>query len=153
MGNISRVFGVLFILSGILIVLSPISSKFTGFAISESLPSTNQSLAGLWLITVGWSLLLIKRQKKAQAAMEFLMTYGWAILATILAIGTMMYFGIFVNEKSVSNSPLLSPPFIAQSEQWNPETEEYGISVTNGGPIDATISGISISKNRCTTTP
>lgn len=30
--------------------------------------------------------------KKAQAAMEFLMTYGWAILVVIVAIGALYYF-------------------------------------------------------------
>ena len=122
MKYLSRLFGVIFILIGILILLKPLSAKFTGLAISENPPSIEQNFAGLWLITVGWSLLLIKRQKKAQAATEFLMTYGWTILATILALGVMMYLGVFVNEKSVSNSPLLSPPFIAQGEEWNPTT-------------------------------
>lgn len=30
--------------------------------------------------------------KKGQAAMEFLMTYGWAILVVLIAIGALMYF-------------------------------------------------------------
>ena len=33
-------------------------------------------------------------QKKAQAAMEFLMTYGWALLVVIAAIGALAYFGV-----------------------------------------------------------
>jgi uncharacterized protein (UPF0333 family) len=32
--------------------------------------------------------------KKAQAAMEFLMTYGWAILVVLVAIGALAYFGV-----------------------------------------------------------
>ena len=32
--------------------------------------------------------------KKAQAAMEFLMTYGWAILVVMVVIGSLAYFGI-----------------------------------------------------------
>ncbi len=32
--------------------------------------------------------------KKGQAAMEFLMTYGWAILVVIAAIAALAYFGI-----------------------------------------------------------
>ncbi|MBD3204097.1 hypothetical protein GF327_07410 [Candidatus Woesearchaeota archaeon] len=32
--------------------------------------------------------------KKAQAAMEFLMTYGWAILVVIAAIAALAYFGV-----------------------------------------------------------
>jgi hypothetical protein len=32
--------------------------------------------------------------KKAQAAMEFLMTYGWAILVVLVVIGSLAYFGV-----------------------------------------------------------
>jgi uncharacterized protein (UPF0333 family) len=32
--------------------------------------------------------------KRAQAAMEFLMTYGWAILVVLVVIGALAYFGI-----------------------------------------------------------
>ena len=33
--------------------------------------------------------------KKAQAAIEFLMTYGWAILIVIVGLGTLVYAGVF----------------------------------------------------------
>ena len=33
--------------------------------------------------------------KKSQAAMEFLMTYGWAIVIVLVAIGALAYFGTF----------------------------------------------------------
>ncbi len=32
--------------------------------------------------------------KKGQAAMEFLMTYGWAILTVLIVIGALAYFGV-----------------------------------------------------------
>lgn len=32
--------------------------------------------------------------KKGQGAMEFLMTYGWAILVVLIAIGCLWYFGV-----------------------------------------------------------
>lgn len=32
--------------------------------------------------------------KRAQAALEFLMTYGWAILVVLAAIGALAYFGV-----------------------------------------------------------
>ena len=32
--------------------------------------------------------------KKAQEAMEFLMTYGWAIIVVLVAIGALAYFGV-----------------------------------------------------------
>jgi hypothetical protein len=34
------------------------------------------------------------REKKGQAAMEFLMTYGWAILVVLVVIGALAYFGV-----------------------------------------------------------
>lgn len=33
--------------------------------------------------------------KKSQYAMEFLMTYGWAILVVIAMVGALAYFGVF----------------------------------------------------------
>jgi len=37
----------------------------------------------------------MRENRKAQAAMEFLMQYGWAILAFLLVFGALFYFGIF----------------------------------------------------------
>ena len=33
-------------------------------------------------------------KKRAQAALEFIMTYGWAILVVLVAIGALAYFGV-----------------------------------------------------------
>jgi hypothetical protein len=41
----------------------------------------------------------IKMHYKSQAAMEFLMTYGWAIVIVMIMMGTLAYFGVF-NVKS-----------------------------------------------------
>ena len=35
-----------------------------------------------------------KANKKGQAAMEFLMTYGWAILVVLAAVAALAYFGV-----------------------------------------------------------
>ena len=37
---------------------------------------------------------MVKTFRKSQAAMEFLMTYGWAILVVLVAIGALAYFGV-----------------------------------------------------------
>ena len=50
-------------------------------------------------------------EKKGQAAMEFLMTYGWAILAAIIAISVLVYFGVFSPDRFVGSTGVLSPPF------------------------------------------
>ena len=38
--------------------------------------------------------LIITKSKKSQATMEFLMTYGWAILIVLTAIAALVYFGV-----------------------------------------------------------
>ena len=35
-----------------------------------------------------------RTKRKAQAALEFMMTYGWAIIAVLAAIGALAYFGV-----------------------------------------------------------
>nr|MCK4929953.1 hypothetical protein [Nanoarchaeota archaeon] len=40
------------------------------------------------------------KQEKAQAALEYLTTYGWAILAALIAIGALAYFG-FLNPSNL----------------------------------------------------
>jgi uncharacterized protein (UPF0333 family) len=37
--------------------------------------------------------------RKGQAAMEFLMTYGWAIIIVLAAIGALAYFGVLSPQK------------------------------------------------------
>ena len=41
----------------------------------------------------------MKEQKKAQAAIEFLATYGWAFLVILIAMGALSYFGILSPSK------------------------------------------------------
>lgn len=41
--------------------------------------------------------------KKAQAAMEFLMTYGWAILVVLVAVGALAYFGVLSPDNFLPN--------------------------------------------------
>ncbi len=50
-------------------------------------------------------------QRKGQAAMEFLMTYGWAILAAIIAIGVLAYFGVFSPGRLVAGAATANAPF------------------------------------------
>ncbi len=37
--------------------------------------------------------------KKSQVALEFIMTYGWAILVVLVAIGALAYFGVLSPDK------------------------------------------------------
>ena len=47
--------------------------------------------------------------KKAQAAMEFLMTYGWAILVVLVAIGALAYFGVLNPSRFLPSSCTIIP--------------------------------------------
>lgn len=47
--------------------------------------------------------------KKGQAAMEFLMTYGWAILVVLVAIGALAYFGVLNPSRFLPSSCTITP--------------------------------------------
>jgi len=46
--------------------------------------------------------------KKSQAALEFIMTYGWAILVVLVAIGALAYFGVLSPDKFLPSRCTLS---------------------------------------------
>ena len=50
-------------------------------------------------------------RKKGQAAMEFLMTYGWAILVVLVAIAALAYFGVLSPGRFLPKSATLEQPF------------------------------------------
>ncbi|MCA9478130.1 MAG: hypothetical protein KC535_03220 [Nanoarchaeota archaeon] len=49
-------------------------------------------------------------KRRAQAAMEFLMTYGWAILVVLLAIGALAYFGVLDPSRLLPESTTFPAP-------------------------------------------
>ncbi|HLC46713.1 MAG TPA: hypothetical protein VJI75_03140 [Candidatus Nanoarchaeia archaeon] len=61
-------------------------------------------------------------QKRAQAAMEFLLTYGWAILIVLVVIAALAYFGVlspskFLPEKCTFQPGILCKDFSAMRVQ------------------------------------
>ena len=46
--------------------------------------------------------------RKGQAAMEYLMTYGWAILIIIVVVGALFAMGVFKTSSAVACSPCFS---------------------------------------------
>ncbi len=50
-----------------------------------------------------------KMPKKAQAAMEFIMTYGWAILVVMVAIGALAYFGVLSPDRFLPERCVFPP--------------------------------------------
>ncbi len=57
--------------------------------------------------------------KKAQAAMEFLMTYGWAILVVLIAIGALAYFGVLKPDKFLPEKCVISTGSGVFCEEFN----------------------------------
>lgn len=81
--------------------------------------------------------------KKGQAAMEFLMTYGWAILAAIIAIGVLAYFGVFSPGTFISNSITVNAPF-GTTQELSITTTTISFVLRNGGGDSANISSIGV---------
>ncbi|MCH7568379.1 MAG: hypothetical protein IIA87_03075 [Nanoarchaeota archaeon] len=96
----------------------------------------------------------IKRlqDKKGQAAMEFLMTYGWAILAAIIAIGVLAYFGVFTPGKFVGGSAIVTAPFYVNAWNVQATANAVNLELRNNGGEAFTIISIDV-ENCATITP
>ena len=62
--------------------------------------------------------------KKGQAAMEFLMTYGWAILVVLIAIGASAYFGVLNPSRFLPESCTIEPGI---------SCDDFKVNATGGG--------------------
>ena len=92
--------------------------------------------------------LMLARYKKSQAAMEFLMTYGWAILVVLAAIAALAYFGVLSPEKFLPEKCVLEPGLTCSSSKITPTTST--LFIANG--LGRTITITSISVGSCTGT-
>ena len=82
-------------------------------------------------------------ERKGQAAMEFLMTYGWAILAAIIVIGVLAYFGVFSPGKYAPNTCVVSAPFYCNA--YNAiAASGVTIEIKNNGGDDYAIAGLNV---------
>jgi len=70
--------------------------------------------------------------KKGQAAMEFLMTYGWAILVVLIAIGALAYFGVLNPSRFLPESCTLVPGLGCDDFAVTAATDTVDIIVRNG---------------------
>ncbi|MCH8329707.1 MAG: hypothetical protein IIB81_04950 [Nanoarchaeota archaeon] len=88
------------------------------------------------------------KSKKSQAAMEFLMTYGWAILVVLAAIAALAYFGVLSPEKFLPEKCLMETGFTCISSKV--ESAQSTIIFSNGLGRSVIIDSIQI--GGCTTT-
>jgi hypothetical protein len=69
--------------------------------------------------------------RKGQAALEFMMTYGWAILVVLAAIGALSYFGILDPSKFTPDTCLASSGFACPGKPIV-TSENLTFSIVNG---------------------
>lgn len=94
------------------------------------------------------------KNRKAQAAMEFLMTYGWAILVVLVAIGALAYFGVLSPEKLIPDKCVISPGSGVSCDDYGAvaagaTTNAVNVRLKNVGADTITISKVSIETPSC----
>ncbi len=65
--------------------------------------------------------------KKAQAAMEFLMTYGWAIMVIFIVVGLLFALGIF--DLPVPSTCSIPNPYICRDMKVDSSTDVFTIKL------------------------
>ena len=65
---------------------------------------------------------MFRNKRNAQAAMEFLLTYGWAILVVLAAIAALAYFGVLSPERLLPEKCLLEPGLACVQHKVDPTT-------------------------------
>jgi len=71
-------------------------------------------------------------KKKAQAAMEFLMTYGWAILVVLVVIAALAYFGVLNPQQFLPRKCQFSQGLVCLDHKLDQSTENMSILISNG---------------------
>lgn len=93
--------------------------------------------------------------KKGQAAMEFLMTYGWAILVVLAAIGALAYFGVLSPDRFMPSKCLVSGGFSCVEYKLDDTANEARIYLQNNLGVDADYVNVTAKNkagNDCTVT-
>jgi uncharacterized protein (UPF0333 family) len=82
-------------------------------------------------------------KKRGQAAMEFLMTYGWAILAAIIVVGVLWY--IIGNPSNLAGKQFtLSAPLSANAFNFGTNGASLSLEIRNGAGNQITVSNVSV---------
>ena len=71
-------------------------------------------------------------QKRGQAAMEFLMTYGWALLVVLIAIGALAFFGVLNPSRFLPQSCVLGPGLACEDFKVTVNDRSIYMNVRNG---------------------
>jgi len=80
----------------------------------------------------------MKNFRKSQAAMEFLMTYGWAILVVLVAIGALAYFGVLSPDQFLPSKCVLPAGLSCIDFKIDSATDKVTVVLRNGLGSDLT---------------
>ncbi len=94
---------------------------------------------------------MMTNQKRGQAAMEFLMTYGWAILAAIIVVGVLWF--LIGNPSNLAGDRFtVSAPLVAEASSMSGTT--LSLEIRNGAGESINVTNINVASADCTdTTP
>jgi len=93
---------------------------------------------------------MILNNKKGQAAMEFLMTYGWALLVVLIAIGALAFFGLLNPSRFLPEKCELAPGLTCMdfNAKYSSDTSTNVTILLNNG-IGKTMKGVEINLTDC----
>lgn len=84
--------------------------------------------------------------KRGQAAMEFLMSYGWAILVVLAAISALAYFGVLDPHRTVPETCIFFPGI--SCDDYKVDTNGITLVITNGLGKDLESVSVSVLGNK-----
>lgn len=80
---------------------------------------------------------------RAQAALEFLLNYGWAILVVLVVIGALAYFGVLNPSRLVPERCAIAIPFGCSDQVLG--TDGMLLSISNNGRNNIVVSSVTVS--------
>ena len=83
-------------------------------------------------------------EKKSQAAIEFLVTYGWAILAVMVVIGALAYFGVFNTKRYINDECLFGNQLFCEDFVINSDNPKLNITLRNNYDVNIAINTFNI---------
>ncbi|MBI2672261.1 hypothetical protein HYX16_04980 [Candidatus Woesearchaeota archaeon] len=75
---------------------------------------------------------VILSKSRGQAAMEFLMTYGWAILVVLVVLGALTYVGVLNPDRLLPNNCFLMPGLDCDDFNVDATTGQVQLFIRNG---------------------
>lgn len=89
--------------------------------------------------------------KKGQAAMEFLMTYGWAILVVLIVIAALAYFGVLDPSNVLPDKCTF--PVTLTCDDFLVNTQGISLNVINNAGKGITISRVNVTSTALNVAP